>query len=242
MAPPGTSPRAGTRYNISHAGWAPAVIRCTPAGSGYGRASAKSACPHGNGAAADAGRLVGTANAAVAAAAGSPLRLGGALAGARSPAAGYGGKPWVRSPCASWRSSPLLVLVLPAVAQAPPLDPHTQPQFINPLPRPAVATPLPAAQSIDGVETYRLAMTEFQQHLGIYDPVTGAPLLTTVWGYGGSFPGPTIEARTGTPIKVWCENDLPPVHLLPVDPTLTLYATHTVSDAPCETLVVTHLH
>ena len=132
--------------------------------------------------------------------------------------------------------------MLPAVAQAPPLDPHTQPQSVNPLPRPAVATPLPAAQWIDGVETYRLAMTDFEQHLGIYDPVTGAPLMTTVWGYGGSFPGPTIEARTGTPIKVWWENDLPPVHLLPVDPTLSLDATHTVGDAPCETRVVTHLH
>ena len=125
-----------------------------------------------------------------------------------------------------------LALVLPATAQAPPLDPLTQPHFINPLPRPAVATPLPAAQWIDGVETYRLAMTEFQQDLGLYDPVTGAPMLTTVWGYGGSFPGPTIEARTGTPIKVWWENDLPPVHLLPVDPTLTLDATHTWPTRP----------
>jgi spore coat protein A len=41
-----------------------------------------------------------------------------------------------------------------------------------------------------------------------------------MWTYGGSVPGPTIEARSGRPLLVEWHNDLPTKHFLPVDPNL----------------------
>jgi spore coat protein A len=83
------------------------------------------------------------------------------------------------------------------------LDPKQQPQFVNPLPTPAVAQPA-APDSTH----YELAVTQFRQDLGLRDARTGEPLMTTVWGYGRSWPGPTIEARRGQPITVRWTNDL----------------------------------
>ncbi len=40
---------------------------------------------------------------------------------------------------------------------------------------------------------------------------------TTVWGYNGSWPGPTIEARSEHPLKVNWVTRLPATHLLPID-------------------------
>ncbi|MGA3049360.1 MAG: multicopper oxidase [Terracidiphilus sp.] len=40
---------------------------------------------------------------------------------------------------------------------------------------------------------------------------------TTLWGYGGSWPGPTIEVRRGKPFSVSWVNNLPRQHLLPLD-------------------------
>ncbi len=99
----------------------------------------------------------------------------------------------------------------------PLLDPMTQPQFVNPLPEPSVLT-----------GTYHhITMTQFEQDLGLLDPLTGAPLMTTVWGYNGTYPGPTIEAERGVPIDITWTNDLvdpstgaPLTHFLPVDQTL----------------------
>jgi spore coat protein A len=104
----------------------------------------------------------------------------------------------------------------------PLLDPLTQPKFVNPL-------PLPGLIDAKGGGSYSIAITQQQQQLGIYDvnnpadPNDDTPLNTTVWGYNGSYPGPTIEAKKGTPIDVKWENhlvdsngDVLP-HLLPVD-------------------------
>ena len=102
------------------------------------------------------------------------------------------------------------------------LDPSTQTQFVNPLPIPAILPPV----VIDNYESYVLRMTEFKQDLGIKDPISNETLMTTVWGYGGSYPGPTIHARStlpgdeGLPTKILWLNDLPDKHILPVDPTL----------------------
>jgi spore coat protein A len=43
---------------------------------------------------------------------------------------------------------------------------------------------------------------------------------TTVWGYNGSWPGPTIEARAGSPLKVKWISRLPERHFLPIDTTI----------------------
>lgn len=102
------------------------------------------------------------------------------------------------------------------------LDPLTQPKFVNPL-------PLPGLIDAKSGGSYTIATSQQQQQLGIYDindptdPSDDSPLTTTVWGYNGSYPGPTIEAQKGAPISVKWENGLvdqngnPLPHLLPVD-------------------------
>jgi spore coat protein A len=111
--------------------------------------------------------------------------------------------------------------------------------FVDPLPLPAVATPV--AQSDSGPVEYRLSMVERRQKLHRDLPPT------TVWGFddgttGGGTPGPTLEARTGFPIRVTWANDLRDVsgnllesHALPVDTCVDGAST----SAP---RTVTHLH
>src|SRR5205809_2656940 len=101
------------------------------------------------------------------------------------------------------------------------LDPLMQPKFVNALTVPAIAQP-----ATPGGSDYAIAVTQFQQDLGLVDPSTGQSLSTTVWGYGGTYPGPTIEVRQNQPVTVRWVNDLvrDPVNdrtplppLLPVD-------------------------
>jgi len=126
------------------------------------------------------------------------------------------------------------------------LDPVLQPKFVNPLPIPQVATA--NTTQYPGIDYYDLAMTEFSQDLGITDATTGQQLMTRVWGFGGSYPGPTIEARSTLPqntimpgrqVKVRWSNALPTTHLLPVDTTVGCG-----SAVGCQPFVrtVTHLH
>lgn len=126
-----------------------------------------------------------------------------------------------------------------------PLNPFTQPKFVNVLPIPRVAAPNIAG----GFAQYDMSMSEFSQDLGLIDPNTGQAIKTMVWGYGGSYPGPTLETRStssennlnrGMPVKVRWSNQLPNRHLLPLDTTLMCG-----SAAPgCrpEVRTVTHLH
>lgn len=108
-----------------------------------------------------------------------------------------------------------------ANAQVKLLDPSTQTKFVNPLPLPGAAQPVSP-----GGSHYEISMTQFQQDLGLKHPTTGQPLMTTVWGYNGSYPGPTIEARKNSPVTVLWKNELkdgsgnPLPHPLPVDTTL----------------------
>jgi FtsP/CotA-like multicopper oxidase with cupredoxin domain len=88
--------------------------------------------------------------------------------------------------------------------------------FVDPLPRPAVAQPVTGAPG--GAAHYEIAMTELEQQLHRDLPPT------TVWAYGGSYPGPTVEAWRGEPVTVDWINDLRgpdgelrEEHLLPVD-------------------------
>jgi spore coat protein A len=100
------------------------------------------------------------------------------------------------------------------------LDPMTQPRFVNPLPVPSV---------IDGRNggTFTVSMSQFYQDLGLRNPTTGAPMLTQVWGYDGSYPGPTILAKKDVPVNFFWYNNLydpstlkPLPHLLPIDTTI----------------------
>ena len=91
---------------------------------------------------------------------------------------------------------------------------HSSPdleKWVDEVPRPGVAEP---AGTKDGQPYYELEMNEFEQQLHSDLPAT------TVWGYKGQFPGPTIEAEQGEPIYVRWQNNLPDEHLLSVDTTV----------------------
>lgn len=101
-------------------------------------------------------------------------------------------------------------------------------KFVDPLPRPSVLKPV---EQIQGKPFYRIVMTQFQQQLHQDLPPT------TVWGFHGTYPGPTIEARTDYPIVVQWINNLPTKHLLPIDHTLC------ASDLSMpDVRTITHLH
>ncbi len=110
----------------------------------------------------------------------------------------------------------LAMISLPLQAQL--LDPATQTKFVNPLPIPA------EIDATTGIP-FEMEMNETSQWLGLTDPLTGAPLMTKVWGYGPlggpvSYPGPTLIAKQNVPVNVTWHNNLPPGHFLPVDPSL----------------------
>ena len=98
-----------------------------------------------------------------------------------------------------------------AFAASGSLDASTLTKYIDPLPIPRVLEP----QGRPGQAAfYQVAMSEFKQQLH------SELLPTTVWGYDGTYPGPTIEARRNKPVVVKWFNNLPTQHLLPVDTTL----------------------
>jgi len=122
-------------------------------------------------------------------------------------------------------------------ASAPPqlLNTSKLARFVDPLPIPAIAKPA-GAKAAPGdaamqVPWYRIVMQQFQGKVHRDVPPT------TFWGYGGSCPGPTIEARAGKPVLVEWVNQLPPQHFLPIDHTL-----HGAEAGKPEVRTVVHLH
>ncbi|KNZ70386.1 bilirubin oxidase [Thermincola ferriacetica] len=102
-------------------------------------------------------------------------------------------------------------------------------KFVDPLPIPGILKPV---GKLNGVDFYRVAMREFKQKLHRDLPET------TVWGYEGTYPGPTFEVRKNVPIKVKWENNLPVNrHLLPVDSTV-----HGAQPSNPLVRTVVHLH
>jgi spore coat protein A len=112
-----------------------------------------------------------------------------------------------------------------------PADPSTFPKFVDPLPIPAVAK---AEESCEcegqSGKYYKIRMLEVKHKFHKYFPPT------KVWGYNGTYPGPTIEAEKDTTVRVKWINNLPDRHLLPVDHTL-----HGTMDTP-DVRTVVHLH
>ena len=78
-------------------------------------------------------------------------------------------------------------------------------KYVSPLAVPAVAQP---THIEDRVAQYSIEMTEFRRNVHPDLPPT------TLWGYDGTWPGPTFETRTGRPIRVQWVNNLPGRHLL----------------------------
>ena len=60
---------------------------------------------------------------------------------------------------------------------------------------------------------------------------------TTLWGYNGTWPGPTIEAQNGQPLTINWSSKLPTRHLLPVD-----HSIHGAESSIPEVRNVAHVH
>ena len=122
------------------------------------------------------------------------------------------------------------------IACRPDLCPVILEPFVDALPVPAPI--MPVEGSVGGAARYVVPITQFLQTLHRDLPPT------TVWGFGGSFPGPTIEARRGLPVTVVWTNDLRDPggqflteHYLPVD--LCLHGPDHAGNTP---RTVVHLH
>ncbi|MFF2747429.1 multicopper oxidase family protein [Kitasatospora sp. NPDC058048] len=89
------------------------------------------------------------------------------------------------------------------------------PPYRVPLPLPAVARPL---STDGGADRYEIVQRETDAEI--------LPGLTTrLWTYGGTFPGPTVEARRGRPVTVTHRNELP------VPTVVHLHGGHTPADS-----------
>ncbi len=119
------------------------------------------------------------------------------------------------------------------------LNPMTQPKFVNPV-------PVPPAIDVTGGGSYVFDVKPCVQNLGLVDPVTGAPLMTNLWGYDGRYPGPTFVARKDVPVELeWRnrlvdENGVPVQHLLPVD--TSIHWAEPDNWPACGVPLVTHIH
>lgn len=110
-------------------------------------------------------------------------------------------------------------------AASPSLD-----KYVDPLRVPEVARPL----SVDnGLAQYAFRMVQFEQKVHRDLPPT------TLWGYNGTWPGPTFEARTGRPIQMHWVNNLPVQHLFEYAYDATL---HGADMGEPHVRTVAHLH
>lgn len=108
-----------------------------------------------------------------------------------------------------------------------PSKPDTIPKFVDHLPIPTIAKPRIRNKYGD---YYKIVMHETKHQFHKSFP------LTTVWGYNGVYPGPTIEAERDKTVFVKWVNALPQKHLFPIDRTL-----HGTMDNP-DVRTVVHLH
>lgn len=117
------------------------------------------------------------------------------------------------------------------------LDSSTLEKYVDPLPNPLGNVHIPVG-TLDGKPLYEVSISQFEQQLHRDLPAT------TVWGYSGSYPGPTFLVDSGEEIKIRWTNNLvdgtgAPLakHLLPYDTTI-----HGAGPQFPEARVVTHVH
>ncbi len=95
------------------------------------------------------------------------------------------------------------------------LHPERLARFVDPLPVPQPLRSLETRphphQPGAAIPYYRVALREVQVKVHRDVPAT------SVWSYGDSAPGPTIEARKDEPMLIEWVNNLPKEHFLPVD-------------------------
>lgn len=112
-----------------------------------------------------------------------------------------------------------------------PSDPTTIPKFVDSMPIPKVVRPADVCyDSYEQEPFYKIQMRKSQHRFHKYFP------LTTIFGYNGTYPGPTIEVPKDVHVRIKWENKLPDKHILPIDHTL-----HGTVDTP-DVRTVVHLH
>jgi hypothetical protein len=124
-------------------------------------------------------------------------------------------------------------LAVPGGADA--LDPSTLTPFVDALPIPrmmkAAGTRAHPEQAGHRIPYYRMAMRECREKVHRDLPPT------VMWSFENSFPGPTIEVKSGEGAMVEWANELPARHFLPIDHTL-----HGADRSLPEVRSVIHLH
>ncbi len=120
-------------------------------------------------------------------------------------------------------------------AVAPSLNASTLTPWLDPLPILPLAKAAGLRTSPENASVkipyYRIAMREMLVKVHRDLPPT------RVWVYGGSFPGPVFDTRSGQGLIVEWANELPARHLLPIDHTL-----HGAEADQPEVRAVVHLH
>ena len=98
-------------------------------------------------------------------------------------------------------------------------------RYVDPLPVPPVLRP-----SVHG-GNLEIQMREFGHKAHRDLPPT------SMWGYNGMWPGPTLEVRRGQPLEVKWTNALPTKHFLPIDHTI-----HGADESLPDVRAVVHVH
>lgn len=124
---------------------------------------------------------------------------------------------------------------VPGAQARPALDPSSLTPFVDELPIPALAksTEMRASPENPSVKIpyYRVAMRAFETKVHRDVKPTG------MWGFGGTFPGPTFDLQSGQEALVEWANELPREHFLPIDRSL-----HGAEADKPEVRAVSHLH
>src|SRR5271170_945771 len=103
--------------------------------------------------------------------------------------------------------------IRPAPKFRPTFNTDALEHFVDPLPIPQIARASGHRKAPNGADVpfYRIEMRAFESRLHRdLKP-------TRLWGYGSSFPGPTLEANSGDGLIVEWVNELPHSHMFPID-------------------------
>jgi spore coat protein A, manganese oxidase len=123
----------------------------------------------------------------------------------------------------------------PRFQARPALDPNSLTPFVDPLPIPTLAKSagLRASPADPGIKIpyYKITARAFETQ------VHRDLKATRMWGFDGTFPGPTFDLRSGQEVLVEWANELPDKHFLPIDHTL-----HGAEADKPEVRIVSHLH
>jgi spore coat protein A, manganese oxidase len=98
-------------------------------------------------------------------------------------------------------------------------------RYVDPLPVPSVI------RASEHSGTLEIRMREFHHRAHRDLPPT------SMWGYNGTWPGPTLEVGRGQPLAVKWMNALPTKHFLPIDHTI-----HGAEESLPEARAVVHVH